>query len=485
MQNSFNSKIWIWGGFILAVSLIAVVMAMGLNMIDRGIHEQERVSYTNATKSELLTEMRAAVRERNISLQRMLTMQTDEELEREWERIGKFGGVFAFAREQYIVMNTTAKELTLMAQQADISNRIGPLQNRVAELLLFGEKSQASSVLVNDVIPEQEKVFDLLSELLKLQKTNARQAALKAEDDFHLLVSSIITMGLLLLITTSIIIYFITERISRSEMELKEHRDHLEDLVHERTEDLEQALDLAEQANMAKTEFVSTVSHELRTPLTSIIGSLSLVVSEKVGAIGQKNKDLLALAENNARRLSLLINDILDIQKIESGKMEYEFKDISLRALVNQVITDVQPYADKFQVAVKPCIDDQEIHILGDYARLTQVLNNLISNAIKFSPQYDLVEIEVIDEMEKVHVQVRDHGPGIPAEYRQSVFDKFTQVDSSDTRAHGGTGLGLSISKAIIEVHHGEIGVLPNEEKGSIFYVELPKFYNPEQVTLH
>lgn len=223
-----------------------------------------------------------------------------------------------------------------------------------------------------------------------------------------------------------------------------------------------------------KDEFISTVSHELRTPLTSIRGSLGLISGGTFGEIPEQIDNMLNVANNNTERLLLLINDILDIQKIESGEMLFHYEKIDITELVEQAIGDNKAYGDQYDVTFKITDTVPDAHIKADKHRLMQVMANLLSNAAKFSLQGSQVEISTaISNDNRIRVSVTDHGSGIPENFLIKVFDKFTQSDSSDTRQKGGTGLGLNVSKSIVEKMHGFIGVKSTEGEGSTFWFEF------------
>ena len=240
-----------------------------------------------------------------------------------------------------------------------------------------------------------------------------------------------------------------------------------------------------------KSEFVSTVSHELRTPLTSIRGSLGLVWSGIAGALPEKAQALVGIAKNNCERLIRLINDILDSEKIESGKMRFEMQTLELEPLLEQSIADNEGMANQQQVRLvlrKKSASFRSQHLVRvnvDADRLMQVLANLLSNAIKFSPPGSEVETVIRSNGSRVRVEIRDHGPGIPEAFKKRIFQKFSQADSSDTRQKGGTGLGLSISRALIERMNGTIGFsTPGPgQPGTVFYFELPQWRETPAVT--
>ncbi|HQS57862.1 MAG: hypothetical protein B7Y56_05665 [Gallionellales bacterium 35-53-114] len=236
------------------------------------------------------------------------------------------------------------------------------------------------------------------------------------------------------------------------------------------------ASDISERKKMdrLKNEFVSTVSHELRTPLTSIRGSLGLVAGGVAGEISAQARSLVDIAYKNSERLVRLINDILDIEKIESGKMVMNLKRQELMKLIEQAIEANRSYGDSYGVSfmITESLPGTQVNV--DHDRLMQVMANLLSNAAKFSPAGGKVEIAVCKGKRGVRVSVTDKGAGIPVAFHERIFQKFSQADSSDTRQKGGTGLGLSISKAIIENMGGEIGFESTGGTGTVFYFELP-----------
>lgn len=225
-----------------------------------------------------------------------------------------------------------------------------------------------------------------------------------------------------------------------------------------------------------KTEFVSTVSHELRTPLTSIHGSLGLIMSGVAGEISPEVKSLLDITRKNSERLIGLVNDILDIEKIEAGRMNFHMTVFDLGEVARKSIDLNRAYGEKFQVGFELDMSAGKAMVRADRDRLLQVMSNFLSNAAKFSSPGDTVKVLLDCADGRVRYSVEDRGTGIPEDFREKVFEKFTQADSSDTRHKGGTGLGLSISKGIVEMHGGQIGFRSEEGKGTTFFFELPEF---------
>jgi signal transduction histidine kinase len=223
-----------------------------------------------------------------------------------------------------------------------------------------------------------------------------------------------------------------------------------------------------------KDEFVSTVSHELRTPLTSISGSLGLLMGNAAGKLPPSMGRLLAIAHNNCQRLVRLVNDILDIEKIEAGHMGFSFRRVAVRALVAQAIEANRGFAESYGVRVRLEDAGGAADVRADPDRLLQVVTNLLSNAIKFSPANAEVEVAIEKGPDMVRFTVRDHGPGIPVDFKPLIFEKFAQADAGDARQKGGTGLGLSIVKQIVERLSGEVGFADAAGGGTIFHVQLP-----------
>jgi len=234
------------------------------------------------------------------------------------------------------------------------------------------------------------------------------------------------------------------------------------------------------RVNKLKNEFISTVSHELRTPLTSVRGSIGLLIGGAVGEFPDAAKEMLAIANSNIERLMLLINDILDTQKIESGEINFDFQDLELASYLKLAIKDNEAYAKQYDVQFAFSTELKNVWIYTDKDRLMQVVINLMSNAAKFSSKGSIVEISISNFNDYVRVSVTDSGVGIPKEFQPRLFDQFTQSDSTDTRTVGGTGLGLSISKAIVEKLGGKISFESEEGVGSKFHLD----FNEVKVTV-
>ncbi|MFC4159321.1 PAS domain S-box protein [Chitinimonas lacunae] len=236
------------------------------------------------------------------------------------------------------------------------------------------------------------------------------------------------------------------------------------------------AHDLSERhkVELLKREFVSIVSHELRTPLTSIRGSLGLVNGGVVGQLPDRAQELIDIAYKNSERLVRLINDILDIEKIESGKLRLDMHTTEVMPLVEQALQANLGYANQFGVTLSLIAAVPGLQCEVDIDRFGQIMANLLSNAIKFSPRGGNVEVAALVHQDRLRVEVRDHGQGMPKDFRDTVFEKFSQADATDARRRHGTGLGLAITKSLVESMRGSIGFDSDEGAGTTFWFELP-----------
>jgi PAS domain S-box-containing protein len=221
-----------------------------------------------------------------------------------------------------------------------------------------------------------------------------------------------------------------------------------------------------------KNEFIGTVSHELRTPLTALIGALSLLKEEYGDKAPPDAAMFLDMAFQNGERLATLVNDILDLEKVESGRLDLDIERVELGACLERTVSLNAAYAEKHDTRFVLEPVEPGLYVYADSDRLLQVLTNLMSNAAKFSPPGEPVRVTACSMSDVARVEVADRGPGVPPEFRHRIFSKFAQAESGSSK--GGTGLGLAISKAIVEAMQGRIGYDANATEGATFYIELP-----------
>jgi len=232
---------------------------------------------------------------------------------------------------------------------------------------------------------------------------------------------------------------------------------------------------LKEKAENHKQDFLGVVSHELRTPLTAIKGSLGLVSNGITGKLNDKAQELIDIAFDNCNRLVSLVDDLLDVQKLESGKTSLERKPCNLSTCVNMSLKNIEHYGSQFGVIyhLTDLLPNTIVHI--DENRFLQVMNNLLSNAAKYGGTNKTVDVSIIPYNEKVRISVTDYGEGIPEEFQGKIFEKFSQANQSTLDKVKSTGLGLHIVKQIIKLHNGKIKLFSNE-KGTTFFIDMPIF---------
>ncbi len=257
-----------------------------------------------------------------------------------------------------------------------------------------------------------------------------------------------------------------------------EQKNALQALARQVVSQLELRLKVKELETLdhAKDEFISMISHELRTPLTSIHGSLSLLANNTVGRLNGEQQQMMGIAARNTDRLLCIVNDILDLAKLEAGKLILERKACDPVELLEKAVELNRPYCTEHDCEIITEFDSSAdpVMIEADESRLLQVLSNLISNAAKFSHDKGTIEVSLARDARQACFKVTDHGPGIPADQRQGLFQKFKQLGKPVNQKVPGTGLGLKISKRIVELHNGTIGFdsIPNE--ATTFYFSLP-----------
>ncbi|MBL8229644.1 MAG: PAS domain-containing protein [Bryobacterales bacterium] len=256
----------------------------------------------------------------------------------------------------------------------------------------------------------------------------------------------------------------------RADRELRQAHSALEARVLERTRELQIEVEERRKAEKLKDELVATVSHELRTPLASLLGFAELMLDTDYPR--EEQKEFLRIIHRESARLTQLINDFLDLQRIESGRMHYNLQRVDIHRLIRETVEVFSVEMGKHQFDVDSAAEGPQVH--GDPDRLRQVLSNLVSNAVKFSPQGGTIRIRVNTRADEVEVMVADEGIGIAAEVIPLLFAKFVRADNADTRRIGGTGLGLALIREMIQGHRGRVWVESELGKGSRFYFTLP-----------
>ena len=272
-------------------------------------------------------------------------------------------------------------------------------------------------------------------------------------------------------------VYIMTDitESKQAEEALKHYSEELEERVKERTQEFEKAKAIAESASKAKSEFLANMSHELRTPLNSIIGFSEVMEDQLYGSLNEKQQLYTGNILTSARHLLNLINDILDLAKVEAGRFTLELEQVAIREMLKSTIIMIKEEAMrhslKLDLEIAP---EAEIVIEADERKLKQIMFNLLSNAVKFTRKGGLISVAVKKINENIEISVKDTGIGIKPEDIQKLFKEFTQLESVYTKKYGGTGLGLALSKKLIELHGGKIWVESEYGRGSKFTFTVP-----------
>ena len=263
--------------------------------------------------------------------------------------------------------------------------------------------------------------------------------------------------------------------------ELDEYRKDLQRKVEEQTNKVTKSLDIAretnirlQEANRHKSQFLSSMSHELRTPLNSILGFSDLLMGQHFGKLNDKQSGYVNQIESSGKHLLDLISDLLDVAKIDAGKMELTIEECLPEACFSSRLSMVEPQLKKKKIKIESVIDPSIKRIFCDIRKVKQIMVNLLSNAIKYSPEGGVIKVNVLKETDFVKIEVTDSGLGISKEYQETIFSEFLQVDRARDEALGGTGIGLALTRRLVELHGGDIGVQSEEGKGSVFWFTLP-----------
>jgi signal transduction histidine kinase/CheY-like chemotaxis protein len=276
-------------------------------------------------------------------------------------------------------------------------------------------------------------------------------------------------------------------QIQQNEEDLRKAHDQLEQRVQERTSQLEaakkeveafsssilRAKDELERASKFKDQFLSTMSHELRTPLNAVLGFSELLSEERYGPLNDRQKRYLSHIHAGGKHLLTLINDILDLSKIEAGRLQLAIETVPVGRCFSEVLDTMRPLADKKSHKLSQQVQ-RDLSVRADPTRFRQVLMNLLANAFKFTPEGGKIELEAQEVGEMIRIEVRDSGPGIPDEEQSRIFDAFYRITATEKSAEG-TGLGLAITRRLVELHGGQIGLKSQLGSGSCFYFTMPR----------
>jgi signal transduction histidine kinase len=414
-------------------------------------------------------------------------MSDDRMLNAALRQLNQFG--YDLDRLEFVARD----EADLLNQVRDEYNQFISIATRVVELIRSGDMPAARALQIEKAGPLADRLERLTNQLVNIAEADmvtAIQSTEKAYRNSQIIViafalgSILLALGLGYIISWSLIepvseIGTRLRQIAAGDFTQRVHvvnRDELSTLasdLNRTSEELGRLYQQLEAASRHKSEFLANTSHELRTPLNAILGYTELIQDNIYGEVPEKIREVLDRVQSNGRHLLGLINDVLDLSKIEAGQLTLSIAEYSIKEVVQTVAAYAEPLAAEKKLLLKAEVGDDLPRAEGDERRITQALLNLVGNAIKFTDT-GAVTVHAAATDNCVHITVIDTGPGIAVADRERIFQEFQQVDSSSTRKKGGTGLGLSISKKIIEMHGGCIWVESELGQGSSFHFTLP-----------
>lgn len=472
--------------FLTIVGLLIVLGAVGLQVLS-GVNEQTQELIKLQRKIAAYRQVQHDTTKQLYNISTALVLTDDRMLDTALRQLSQFG--YDLDRLEFVAKD----EAELLGQVRREYDQFVGVVTRVVELVRGGRMAEAREAQLAQSVPLADRLERLTNQLVNTAEADMVAAIETTEQAyrtsrFNVIVfalgSILLALGLGYVISWSLIkpVKEIEARLAQiaagefTQRVSVANRDELGSLaadVNRTSEELGHLYRQLAAASRHKSEFLANTSHELRTPLNAILGYTELIQDNIYGAVPEKIREILDRVQSNGRHLLGLINDVLDLSKIEAGQLTLSIVDYSIKEVVQTVVTATGSLAAEKKLTLKTKIAEDLPTGKGDERRITQALLNLVGNAIKFTEKGE-VAIQAAAANGAFHVAVADTGPGIQSEDQKRIFEEFQQVDSSSTRKKGGTGLGLSISKKIIELHGGRLWVESELGKGSVFRFTLP-----------
>jgi signal transduction histidine kinase len=472
--------------FLTMVALLIVLGAVGLGVLsDANRRTDDLIGLQRKIAAYRQVQQDTTVQLYDVSS--ALLLSDDRGLSAALRKLNQFG--YDLERLQF----NANDEAALSGQVQQAYDRFVGIVTQVADLFRAGRVTEARAIQLAEAGPQADRLERLTNQLVNLAEAEMLASIATSQRSYatsQMVViafvcgSVVLALALGYAISWSLIgpvtkVAAHVRQIAGGDFSQRVHvanRDELGALaadVNRTVEELGRLYDQLEAASRHKSEFLANTSHELRTPLNAILGYTELVMDEIYGEVPGKIREALERVQSNGRHLLGLINDVLDLSKIEAGQLALSVGEYSMKAVVQTVIAGTEALAAEKRLTLRSAIAQDLPPAEGDERRVTQVLLNLVGNAIKFTDSGEIA-IEVAAANSTFQIAVADTGPGIALEDQQLVFEEFRQLDSSSTRTKGGTGLGLAISKRIVELHGGRIWVESELGRGSTFRFTLP-----------
>jgi signal transduction histidine kinase/CheY-like chemotaxis protein len=420
----------------------------------QSVHKHTAEAINNhQSKKHLLTTMYNASQERSVILLKMQIEKDIFELDNMKMQMGEQARIFLQAREKLFTISLRKKEIEILEKQKASAMKNAPLQDYVAQLFLEQKNDEATEFLIKQAIPGQIATRDLISQAIQEYDKDSAQIIENIRQNFEDNNRISLLLGALLVFTSIIIIIVIMTRLSQQEEKV-----------------IKETLKQAEQANQAKSEFLSRMSHELRTPLHAIIAFSDLILYEK--NLEPKLEQHIQHINKAGGHLLALIDDVLDLSKIESGRLTVLVKPIKLQTVLEECYSLIKPIAQSAGISLS--FDTHVDYIVNaDHTSLKQALLNLLSNAVKYNRQQGSITVSCeIRNNKNVRITVTDTGKGFSAKQKKQLFKPFERIDAAFSKVKG-TGIGLTITQQLIHMMGGTVGAESTAGKGSHFWIEL------------
>lgn len=483
LNAKHSTKITI--SFALILGLMLVMILFDLSRINVMQSKLDVIVKEHSVKTRLMMEMRHGIYERQVSLRNILLMDDVFDRDRGRTIFNTFAAKIIKARNQFTGMPLNEQEKIILDEINQAMAVAYVAQVSLIDKSINNNELKITQEDINSTFVTQEVFIQKLEKMMRLQEDATNDAVKDAEKSYSDAIKSVYILGGSVLILGTLVAFLMirittaqSNSVNKAMLALEESREQLEERVNVRTAELAHARDEALASNQAKNAFLATMSHELRTPLNIIVG-YSELLEEVADNIDKKSlvTDLrkIQVAANHQLKL---INSVLDIAKIEDGKLDLSPHDFDIGSLIDELNASSQPLIaknnNKFTIKCSYGIG----MMYSDKMRILQVLLNILSNAAKFTTDGQIIlEVFKSNNGADIIFKVIDTGIGISEEYQDTLFDEFTQEDSTTTREYGGTGLGLSISKKLVNLLNGDITVKSVKNEGATFTIRLPIVY--------
>lgn len=491
-SGSFRNSKYITIGFIVVLALMVVLIGIGLYRMKAMQSSLDVITKQQNRKTMLLNVMRTGVQRRRMGVSTMLLSNDLFEQEDERVNISRYAMQVVNARDALAKMKMSNTERQAFEKIVAAMKEAYPLLISLVDKLLTSTDIKLLEKQRQKSVAAQKRLVGRIDDLEGIQHQETDLAVKKAEQYYKDTSSVMLTLGALALLLGAMVMLLV-QRITRAQQQLtakamqdlKESHDYLERRIADRTADLAVARDDALAASEAKSRFLANMSHELRTPLNAIIGYSELLQEEAEERSYDECVSDLKQIRSAGKHLLSLIDNVLDLAKIESGKIEMHYEDFDIKTMVEEIAATVQPLMQKKQNTLQLVCPDDIGKMHADIVKIRQSLFNLLSNASKFTDKGEIVfrvaRHKRANQEEWIIFDIQDSGIGLSQDQADKIFLEFTQADSSTTRRYGGTGLGLVISKRFCEIMGGQIDVSSRLGEGSTFTICIPARANTEE----